>query len=69
MLYSGGQLIAEYDLSTGALKKEYVYGAKGLIATVEPSTGTRYTGHKTGVRPAICDSMFLPVTLGSTATA
>jgi RHS repeat-associated protein len=43
MVYSGGQLIAEYDISNGALKKEYVYGAKGLIATVEPSTGTRYT--------------------------
>ncbi|MDX6501039.1 MAG: hypothetical protein QOG23_4299 [Blastocatellia bacterium] len=43
LVYSGGQLLAEYDLSTGALKKEYVYGAKGLIATIEPSTGTRYT--------------------------
>jgi RHS repeat-associated protein len=42
MVYSG-QLIAEYDLSTGSLKKEYVYGAKGLIATIEPSAGTRYT--------------------------
>lgn len=43
MIYSGGQLIAEYDLSNGALKKEYVYGAKGLIATIEPTNGTRYT--------------------------
>ncbi|HYR76178.1 MAG TPA: RHS repeat-associated core domain-containing protein [Pyrinomonadaceae bacterium] len=43
MVYSGGQLLAEYDISTGSLKKEYVYGAKGLIATIEPSTGTRYT--------------------------
>lgn len=42
MVYSGGQLIAEYDLSTNALKKEYVYGARGLVATVEPATGTRY---------------------------
>jgi len=42
MVYSGGQLIAEYDLSNGALKKEYVYGAKGLIATIEPSLGTKY---------------------------
>jgi len=25
------------------LKKEYVYGGKGLLATIEPSTGTRYT--------------------------
>jgi RHS repeat-associated protein len=43
MVYSGGQLIAEYDLTTGSLKKEYVYGGKGLLATVEPGTGTRYT--------------------------
>jgi RHS repeat-associated protein len=43
MVYSGGQLLAEYDISTGSLKKEYVYGAKDLIATIEPSTGTRYT--------------------------
>src|SRR5882672_9533566 len=43
MVYSGGQLIAEYDISNGSLKKEYIYGAKGLIATVEPSAGTKYT--------------------------
>ncbi len=43
MVYSGGQLIAEYDLINGSLKKEYIYGAKGLLATVEPGTGTRYT--------------------------
>jgi RHS repeat-associated protein len=43
MVYSGGQLVAEYDLTTGSLKKEYVYGGKGLLATVEPGTGTRYT--------------------------
>ena len=43
MIYSGGQLIAEYDLATGSLKKEYIYGAKDLLATVEPGTGTRYT--------------------------
>jgi RHS repeat-associated protein len=43
MVYSGGQLIAEYDLSTGSLKKEYVYGAGGLLATIKPGTGTRYT--------------------------
>ena len=43
MVYSGGQLIAEYDLSSGALQKEYVYGAKGVIATIEPGNGTRYT--------------------------
>jgi RHS repeat-associated protein len=43
MVYSGGQLIAEYDLTNGALKKEYVYGAKGLIATIEPSAVIKYT--------------------------
>jgi RHS repeat-associated protein len=43
----GGQLIAEFSGSTGALQKEYVYGASGLLATIEPgavnSNGTRYT--------------------------
>ncbi len=43
MVYSGGQLIAEYDLTNGSLKKEYVYGAKGLLATIDPNTGTQYT--------------------------
>jgi RHS repeat-associated protein len=42
MVYSGGQLLAEYDLTNGSLKKEYVYRAKGLIATIEPTNGTRY---------------------------
>jgi len=42
MVYSGNQLIAEYDLTNGSLKKEYVYGATGLVSTVEPSNGTRY---------------------------
>src|SRR6185369_628991 len=43
----GGDLMAEFDGTSGALKKEYIYGATGLIATVEPtalnSNGTRYT--------------------------
>jgi RHS repeat-associated protein len=43
MVYSGGQLIAEYDLTNGSLKKEYVYGAKGLIAAIEPSAVIKYT--------------------------
>lgn len=42
----GGQQIAEFDGATGALKKEYVYGASGLLATIEPTAlnanGTRY---------------------------
>ena len=43
----GGNLIAEFSGSNGALKKEYIYGASGLVATIEPtainSNGTRYT--------------------------
>jgi RHS repeat-associated protein len=43
----GGNLIAEFDGPSGALKKEYIYGADGLVATIEPtavnSNGTRYT--------------------------
>src|SRR5262249_40332973 len=43
----GGQLIAEFSGSTGSLQKEYIYGASGLLATIEPtamsSNGTRYT--------------------------
>lgn len=42
-----GQLVAEYNGSTGALTKEYVYGPTGLLATIEPtalnSNGTHYT--------------------------
>jgi RHS repeat-associated protein len=42
----GGQLVAEFDGSTGNLKKEYVYGGATLI-TIEPtavnSNGTQYT--------------------------
>jgi RHS repeat-associated protein len=43
----GGQLIMEFSGSTGSLTKEYIYGAGGLLATIEPtavnSNGTRYT--------------------------
>jgi RHS repeat-associated protein len=43
----GGQLIAEFSGSTGALQKEYIYGASNLLATIEPTSvnanGTRYT--------------------------
>jgi len=42
----GGQLIMEFNGSTGVLIKEYIYGAGSLLATVEPiaanSNGTRY---------------------------
>ena len=38
-----GQLIAEYDGATGALRKEYVHGASGVVATIEPAVGTKYT--------------------------
>jgi YD repeat-containing protein len=37
-IYSiGGQLIAEFSGSTGSLQKEYIYGASGLLATIEPT--------------------------------
>lgn len=39
----GGQLIAEFNGSSGVLTKEYIYGASGLVATIEPSGGTKYT--------------------------
>ncbi|HJP91658.1 MAG TPA: RHS repeat-associated core domain-containing protein [Pyrinomonadaceae bacterium] len=43
----GGQLLAEFNGSTGVLTKEYIYGVSGLLATIEPtainSNGTRYT--------------------------
>ncbi len=43
----GSEIIAEFSGSTGALQKEYIYGATGLLATIEPtavnSNGTRYT--------------------------
>jgi len=42
-----GQLVAEFSGADGTLKKEYVYGASGLVATIEPTAvnanGTRYT--------------------------
>jgi RHS repeat-associated protein len=38
----GGQLFSEFDGATDALKKEYIYGANGLAATIEPGVGTRY---------------------------
>ena len=43
-IYSiGGRLIAEFNGVNGALSKEYIYSARGLVATIEPgSNGTRY---------------------------
>jgi RHS repeat-associated protein len=42
----GGKLIAEFSAS-GALLKEYIYSASGVVATIEPtavnSNGTRYS--------------------------
>lgn len=41
-----GELLSEFDGASGALRKEYIYGASGLAATIEPtavnSNGTRY---------------------------
>lgn len=43
----GGKEIAEFDGSNGNLKKEYIYGVSGLVATIEPTSlngnGTLYT--------------------------
>jgi len=42
-----GQLVAEFSGADATLKKEYVYGASGLVATIEPTAvnanGARYT--------------------------
>ena|SRR5882672_5986569 len=42
----GGQEIAEFSGSSGALQKEYIYGVSGLLATIEPTAlnanATRY---------------------------
>lgn len=44
MVYDvAGRLVAEFDGATGALRKEYVYGAVSPAATIEPSGGTLYT--------------------------
>lgn len=38
MIYGiGGELLSEYSGSTGSLVKEYIYGASGLLATIEPT--------------------------------
>jgi RHS repeat-associated protein len=34
--------VAEFDPASGDLKKEYLYGANGLIATIATGEGTRY---------------------------
>jgi RHS repeat-associated protein len=43
----GGQVLAEFSGAGGTLLKEYIYGAQGLLATIEPTAvnpnGTRYT--------------------------
>jgi RHS repeat-associated protein len=38
----GGELIAEFNGSSGALLREYVSG-EGMMAVIEPGVGTRYT--------------------------
>ena len=41
MVYGiSGQLLAEFDNTSGALKKEYIYGVNGLLATIEPGSLT-----------------------------
>jgi RHS repeat-associated protein len=42
----GGKLVAELESTSGALKKEYIYGVSGLLATIVPNAqsgnGTQY---------------------------
>jgi len=38
----GGELLAEYNGSTNAITKEYLYGASGLTAVIDPTNGTEY---------------------------
>jgi RHS repeat-associated protein len=38
----GGRLLMEFSTANGALQKEYVYGAAGLLAVIEPAGGTKY---------------------------
>jgi RHS repeat-associated protein len=52
-----GQMIAEFDGATGALRKEYVHGASGIIATIEPANGAKYiTSDHLGSPRAITNS-------------
>ena len=48
----GGELVAEFNGSTGSLKKEYVYGS-GMAATIEPIVGTKYTTSDTLGSPRV----------------
>jgi len=53
----GAKLVAEFDGGTGALKKEYIYGASGLVATIVPNaqsgSGTQYTTSDTLGSPRV----------------
>lgn len=43
-VYGVGALpVMEFDAATGGLKKEFVYGAGGLLATLDPAAGAQYT--------------------------
>ena len=59
----GGQLIMEFDGSSGNLKKEYVYGG-GTLATIEPTSvnanGTRYTTGDSLGSPRLPNATLLP---------
>jgi RHS repeat-associated protein len=57
----GGKQIAEFNGATGSLKKEYIYGATDLVATIEPTAvnanGTRYiTSDHLGSPRVVTDS-------------
>jgi len=43
MVYGiGGELLMECDMTSGSLKKEYIYGVNGLLATVDSTNGTLF---------------------------
>ena len=53
----GGQLIMEFETATGALKREYVYGGGGLLATIDSTGGTQYmTADHLGSLRVVTDS-------------
>jgi len=39
---TNGQLLMEFDANNNNLKKEYVYGPSGLLATIDTTSGTKY---------------------------
>jgi uncharacterized protein RhaS with RHS repeats len=44
------QLLSEFKTATGAHEKEYIYGAGGLLASIELMSGTKYTTENVPLR-------------------